>query len=122
MNGTELALAIYTALSAAFGGRVYPQVAPDWTPAPYAVYGAIASAPITTLANGSPIESSRYQLDVWGNTYLEAHTLAESARAAMLAIAYPISVILIMQADQYEPDVKLHRVIQDYSIWNPRSS
>jgi hypothetical protein len=119
---TELTFpdAIYAALSPTLGNKIYPNVAPDGTTTPYAVYGGVGTAPELTLANGIPIDCERIQIDVWGSTYLEARSIAGTIKAALLATPYPIGVILKTETDGYEPDVKLHRVIQEYSFWNPR--
>jgi hypothetical protein len=113
-------IAIKAALDSLFSGRVYPQIAPDSTAPPLAVYSSIASPANTTLNHGVSVENARFQLDVYAATYLEAHDLADSARQAMLAIPAPIVVIFTMQGDETEEDLKLHRVIQEYSIWQPR--
>lgn len=119
---TSTQKAIYSALASTFAGAVYPSVAPDQAAAPYAVYFRVGSAPQNTLNNGQPVRNDRYQIDSWASNYDQAHQLAGAIELAMLAIPYPIGVVLLTEADQYETDVKLHRVIQDYSIWSPRSN
>jgi len=113
--------AIFKALAPIFADKVFPGLAPDSCAPPYAIYDRIASAPENTLANGISIQNERYQIDVWAYTKAECLTLAGHAQAAMRAIPYPLAVSLIMATDQAEPDVKMFRAIQDFSIWHPRS-
>lgn len=119
---TLLSQAVYAALKPVFNSKIYPQIAPDLIVAPYGIYSSPATAPELTLNDGSPIANDHYQVDVYAASYDEAHRLAAAAAAAMLAIPYPISVVFVTQSDAFEPEVKLHRVIQDFSIWNPRSN
>jgi hypothetical protein len=109
---------IVAALQAVFPSAVYPQVAPDQTPAPFAVYTRVPMVPETTLASGIPVRNTRLQVDVYASTYAQAVVLAGSAEAALIALAFPIQVVPLSQADQFEPDVKLHRVLSEYSVWH----
>jgi len=108
--------AVFTALTSLVAGRVHPNVAPDSVVAPYIVYARVASAPETTLANGQPIQQTRLQVDVYDKTYAGVQTLAGQAITALTSA--PVSAVQLLEQDQYEPDVKLHRVILDFSIWH----
>jgi len=107
---------VYTALQSLVSGRVYPQVAPDKPTAPYIVYARVASSPENTLSSGQPIQQTRLQVDIFDKTYAGAIALAEQVIAAMTGAT--VNAIQILEMDQYEPDVKLHRVVHDYSIWH----
>lgn len=107
---------VYTALQSLVGGRVYPNVAPDKPTAPYIVYSRVASSPENTLADGQPIQQTRLQVDIYDKTYAGVQTLAESVLTAMTGAT--VKAIQLLEQDQYEQDVKLHRVIHDYSIWH----
>jgi len=107
---------VFTALSPLVSGRVYPAVAPNNVTVPYIVYLRVASTPENTLADGQPIQQTRLQVDVYDKTYLGAQTLAEQVKTALTAP--PVNAVQILEQDQYEPDVRLHRVIHDYSIWH----
>jgi hypothetical protein len=121
-DATLMQKQIVLALAPIFGVKVYPQIAPDSVAAPYAVYSLITSTPENTLSNGIPIENDRMQIDCYSTTYREAHQLALATRTAMMAIPYPIGVVLKLSSDAYESDTRLHRVIQDFSVWSPRSA
>ena len=111
--------AVVTALQGAFGSSVFAQVAPDQTAGPYAVFTRVSTTPGTTLESGSPLRNTRLQVDVYSKTYAEVISLSAQAETAILALAYPIGAIAISASDDFEPDVKLHRIINEFSIWHP---
>jgi hypothetical protein len=96
--------------------RVFPNIAPGNVPKPYVVYARVSSAPENTLANGSPIDNTRLQVDCFDVTYAGAVQLAEAVKTALAASA--MTHLLLMEQDQFEPDALLHRVILDFSIWH----
>jgi hypothetical protein len=122
MSSTSAQQAMLAALSPLVSGHVYPQIAPDQLPPPYIVYQDVASAPENTLNDGIAIENDRFQVDVFALDYISAHDLADAARVAMLGIAAPIKVVYLTQSGVFEPDLKLHRVMQEFSVWQPRRS
>ena len=94
-------------------GKCYPMVAPEKPVVPYAVYFQVANSPEVTVETRIPIENTRFQVDVYAKTYGQAQTLANDVRTAMMGLkAVPISA-----QDLYEDEVKLYRVLQDFSIW-----
>jgi len=115
---------VYTALAPLVASAVYPGVAPDGTLPPYIVYSRVSSVPENTLDPTQPIQQTRLQVDVYGATYVAAQQLAAAVTAAMLGLntaAGPptgVSVVQVLELDQYEGDIKYHRVIQDYSLWH----
>ena len=116
MSTTPIYTVIVEALNTVLGA-VFPQFAPADTSPPYIVYSVAASAPENTLADGVSIDNLRYQVDVYASTYSDVQRIAKLVRAAMLAIAYPVSVVALSQIDAYESDVRLHRVISEFSVW-----
>ena len=98
--------------------KVYAQIAPDQTDAPFCVYSRVSTIPGNVLDDSIPVRNMRFQVDVYAKTYADAVSLSGQAEAAMLAVALPISVIPISQADQFEADVRLHRVINEFSVWH----
>jgi len=106
---------VWTALSGLAGGRVYAMIAPDTPTAPFIVYQNIANKPEVTLANGTPINNTRIQIDAYAKTYAGAKALADLVTAAMAAASF--TSIPILNTDGYEPETKLFRMIQDFSLW-----
>jgi Protein of unknown function (DUF3168) len=98
------------------GGRVYPNVAPDKPTTPYAVYTRVASVPTNTLADGQPIQQTRLQVDYYATSYSAVQSAALAGQAALLS-AFP-SMTQQLDQDLYEAEVKLHRVMHDYSVWH----
>ena len=121
MVEANVSIPFYTTMLAAlnpiFANQVFPQIAPDNQQAPFAVYQIIASAPSNTLNNGIPIENDLYQVDIYSTTFLEAQSLAASARAAVMA-AKPNTVDRGMGRTLYESGVKSHRVVLEFSTWS----
>jgi hypothetical protein len=94
-------------------GKCYPMVAPEKPPIPYAVYFQVANSPEVTTDNTIPIENTRVQIDVYASTYAQVQQLSGDVRTALLNIG----AVPIMAQDLYEDEVKLFRVMQDFSIW-----
>lgn len=115
MTIEEQVFSVLSAISA-IGTRVYPNVAPDKPTTPYIVYHNIANSPEVTLADGSPINNTRMQIDVYDKTYLAGVKARQADIVAAMAAAGFTNVPLMSQ-DLWEQDVKLHRVQLDYSIW-----
>lgn len=120
MTSTVAQQALISALTSLFSGRVYALVGPDNPTTPYAVYQIVGSAPENTLNQGVTIENDRYQVDIYAPLYQDVHDLGDSARAALIAVAWPLSFVFLTQTDQFESELKLHRVTQDYSTWQNR--
>jgi hypothetical protein len=104
---------LYAALSGIAAGGAFPN-ATRTTPAnPYIVYSTMTT-PENTLANGEVIQHARVQIDVYSLQYEETQSLKDSIKSA-IKTNFPQSVLLLAQ-DLYEDAVKLHRVMQEFSI------
>ena len=105
-------------LASVVSGRLYPMVAPDGAVKPYLVYQRITNTVNNVLAgNGNPpIENTRFQIDVWADSYGSAQATAGAVKAAMLA--WGVQNVQILEADQYEAQTHLYRVLMDYSVWS----
>lgn len=104
---------LFSALGPLVGGRCYPMGgAPDTPVAPYIIYMSVADRPSNTLSNGPAKRNRRIQVDGYVTTFPGIKTLELAIRAAMLPIALEIA-----SQDLYEPVTKLHRTLQEYSIW-----
>ena len=96
--------------------RVYPLVAPDNVALPYIIYHCVASRPETVLSGRTDLVNTRMQVDVYARTYAQA----QSIRAAVgnLMDGWTVQNVLILAAEFFEADTRLHRVSIDYSIWH----
>lgn len=96
--------------------RIYPNVAADKPPRPYIVYTRISSASENVLEGPTSLVNTRVQIDLYADSYVAVQTLASQVDALMQGWA--LQNVSNPAVDQYEPDVLLHRVILDYSIWH----
>lgn len=110
---------LFTLLTGLFSGRVYPNVAPELTAPPYAVYTRVNAQEQNTLdTNGGTGNASatHLQLDVYAATYAAAQASATAVKAALKGWATENTVD--GEQDFYEPDTKLHRVMMNVFTWH----
>lgn len=96
--------------------RVYPQLLPQDCTMPAVRFQRVSTVPQNGLDGHHSLDQVRVQVDSWASDYDDAKTLAAAVRAAM-ALA-PLYALCVMELDDYDPDQSLHRVVQDFSIWN----
>jgi len=60
--------------------RVYPQTLPQGAALPALVYFSVNTPVDYTQQGESAIQTGRYQVECWGETYQDAKTLAEETR------------------------------------------
>lgn len=96
--------------------RVYPQIAPDNVQRPYIVYQRVTENVENVLAGRTGLINTRLQVDVYATTYAQAQQIATAVADLMASWALPN--VSILSQDIYESEVKLHRVMTDYSIWH----
>lgn len=58
------------------------------------------------------------QLDHWGESYESARAVADAFAAALDSPASTIKFYLLSDREDYEPETKLFRVMQEYSCWH----
>lgn len=104
----------YSTNQAVFGGKLYSNVAEEGAVAPYGVFARVVGTPENNLSGYAGITKTVMQLDIWAATHSAALALAAAVRVAMDASA--MQQTCEMEHDFYEPDVKLHRVIQEFTI------
>jgi hypothetical protein len=117
---TTLAEAVWAQISGAgtsAGSRVFPNVIPDNTSLPFVRFHRLHSAQENIVLGGFPsIENTHLQVDSFAIDYAAAIALAKAIETTMYQGTF--RAILLREEDHYEPDVKLHHVVQEYSIWN----
>jgi hypothetical protein len=96
--------------------RVYPQIAPDDVARPYIIYQCITVNSENVLSGRSGLINTRLQVDVYASTYSQAQQIAQAVDALMVTWSFQNVPILVQ--DIFESDVKLHRVMTDFSIWH----
>lgn len=90
-------------------------IAPQNSVLPYITYQRISNQVNNTLANGPSIDNTRMQIDIFASTYASAQTVAQAVTAAMKA--WSVQNVKLLEYDLYESDVRVFRVLMDFSIW-----
>lgn len=115
---TDAAILVKSTLdgaSLASGTRNYCGQARQSPTAPYTVIGRISDIPENTLSSGVIKRNVRLQIDVYAEDYDEAVALQNAIVTVMEAAAF--TNVLLLAQDLYDDDVRLHRVLLDYSLW-----
>lgn len=98
------------------GTRIYPQIAPDKPVKPYIVYQRISANSENVLSGKTNLINTRLQIDCYADTYVAAQALA--AQVDVLMDGWSVQNVSNPAQDAFEPEVRLHRVILDYSVWH----
>lgn len=110
---------LYALLSATIpAASVAIMVAEQGADFPHITFQSIYSTTENVLSgNGNPpIGQTRMQIDVWAKTYAEAQSLSKQVSAALLG--WDAQNVQIGSRDAYQSDVRIYRVILEYSIWH----
>ena len=104
-------------LSSLVDGRVYFGVAPEGAAQPRLVIQTVSSITGFTLAGWDGSSDLTIQLDAWGESFLEALTLAGQAFAAMTTDGADFTTGSADRlADDFENDTKLFSVSWEYTL------
>lgn len=98
------------------GARVSPLTVADGTPRPYITYQRISAQPENVLSGSTGLINTRVQMDIYADTYAQAQSVA--AAVAALMAGWTLQNVSNAASDIYEAEVKLHRVLLDYSVWH----
>jgi len=101
------------AVAALVGNRVRPVHLRQGDPFPAIVYTRISTEPVNDLDGHGGLDNCRFQIDCYSEGYQELRNLAAAVKTAMNAAGH----LQAGDRDLYESDLKLHRVILDFSIW-----
>jgi hypothetical protein len=111
---------LYALLSAGAtdaGTRIYPLTAgPSPVATPYITFQTVAGVPDAVMSGSSGLIKTRMQLDLYATTHALAETL--KAQVEALLAGWSLQNTELSAQDFYEADVKLFRVLLDYSIWH----
>jgi hypothetical protein len=110
---------LVTLLSSVTGGQIFPSDAGENPQVfPYLVYERQPS-PVENVLNGNPpADNTVFVFNCWGRTHAEARAFAAAITPVMRAWVY-LPVQKISDHDIFEADVKMHRVMQEWSVWVP---
>ena len=107
------------AVAALLQDRFHPLVRPEGGALPAATYTLIYADPLANLdgMDGS-LRNIRVQIDTWAQSFSAVVGLADAIRSRMNTAASTFtSVVLPTQFDDYEPDTRLYRRMQEFSCW-----
>ena len=98
-------------------GRVYFGVAPEDAAQPRLIIQTVSGAAGFTLAGWDGSSDLTIQLDAWGESYLQAITLAGQAFTAMTTDDEDFTTGSADRLpDAFESDTKLHSVSWEYTL------
>jgi hypothetical protein len=112
-----------TGVAALIAARIYPLKATQDTAFPCLVYNRIDSVPERVMGMASGLFFARFQIDSWGKSASAVTNLASKVRTSLDGFIGSIlgvdigGVSLLDEADDYDDEVRLYRVIQNFGIW-----
>ena len=110
----ELASALKSSLELA-GVTIRPDLAEQGDGPPYVVFAEIALPEGTYILSGeSSLTPSRYQIDIFAATRLEANALAQAVTSKLEEV---FSAVVLNSQSLFETDTRLRRVLLDLYIW-----
>lgn len=109
-------LASDATVSALVANRIYPVIRAQESAVPAISYQLVSGQRETALRGACVTRNGRFQVDSWARDYPVAKTLAEAVRVALLATSR-FACVPGIELDLPEPDVKLYRVMSEYSLW-----
>ncbi len=112
--------ALHTALSSLVAGRVWPVMFPQ---SPLPTWPAIRYTPVGGTvypdacgAGDGTADDVRVQIDAVAETYVAARDLNQQIRAALMAFSPP-AVPEGPPIFDYDPELRVHRAIQDWTLY-----
>ena len=133
----ELGEALYSKLSgttdltALVSTRIYPRIAPQNTAFPYVIFFQVSNPGYHAMLNDPNINSPRWQISTWAETYSSARAIAKQVKAALrdysgtMGGSSGVSVQRIFYENEVDytdvdPETKAvtHHIAQDYIIWH----
>jgi hypothetical protein len=108
----------------AITARCYPVMIPQNPTCPLILYAKISGPRDHHLEGPSGLANPRMQVEAWDATYGGAKKLAEAIRKALDGYTGIVSGVKIgsclldSERDIYEPELKVHRTIMDFTIWH----
>ena len=97
-------------------GGAWDKTAAQGTLPPYIIWHLVVSPTNVSMDGPSDTQNARVQIDAFARTGAETEMLGMSIAAAMAAATF--KNVPKSSQDFYEPEVKLHRISMDYSLWS----
>lgn len=97
--------------------QIYPLTLPKGVTLPAIAYTVITSIPQgDLLGHDKGLWLNRVQIDCYGNTYDEAHAVADAVKAALPNAGDTLKCILLNETDLFEEQKRAPRVSMDFSV------
>ncbi len=116
MQVREALYAVLKAIPALSKMPIRPLVAQPADKPPYVVYTQISGQRVKSLAGDSGLANPHIQIDVYAADIVLAGDLQKAIRDAVLASPV-LGAVHLDEGDGYEPEAKLYRCRQDFSLW-----
>ena len=111
---------LYSVLSA-LCPRTFPDFAPASTARPYITWQQIGGQSLRFLDNTAADKRHvEVQVNVWGNSRLEATTLARQIEDALCAAAVFVATPASEPVSDFDADIPVYGTRQDFSIYATR--
>jgi hypothetical protein len=117
----NIGVALQNALAGLVAGRVYPVRLPDEPVFASIRYSDVTTNYFTTLCGQSNLSESRYRLDVFATTIIEAEQIAASIQSIMRGNPSGFQNVPLGAFDGYEPAIAIYRKTLDFQIWEAQS-
>jgi len=113
-------LSTHAGLIALVGARIYPLVAPEGVAKPFVIYQRISTGGPHTMGTDPPLESPRFQVSAYGDTYSSAKTVAVQILAALQDYTNATIQRSFYEnaTDIYEPGTFLYHIPADFIVWH----
>lgn len=109
---------IVSAIEGIVGGRLYPDVAPEETPRPYATYQAVGGHAINYVEPTVPgKQNARVQVSVWADTRLAASDVGKQIEDALRGCLALQTTVLTARRSLYDTETSLRGCMQDFDFW-----
>ena len=117
-------LTTHAGTAALVGTRVWPLVMPQGGKLPAIVYQKVSDVRVYSHDGDSDLIRSRFQVGCYAKNYddvkaLEIQVVDALSGYADRTLETPVEASFMdMAFDDYEPDVKIYRVVIDFRIWH----
>ncbi|MGH7785088.1 MAG: hypothetical protein ACREO5_14770 [Candidatus Binatia bacterium] len=115
---------IISALSGVAGDRIYPEAAPESIDLPMVIYVRKLREPLMTLGGPSGDVQSEFIFECYAKSKMEALTVADDVRTAILAAMdaspalLPIQYETQVSTEDYLPEVMEYMEPVGFSFWH----
>lgn len=116
-------LAAVSAVSSLVGDRIRPLKLEQQTTYPAVLYRRVSARPVSTMGEDDALTGTLYEVESWAETQADAVDLARKVRAALArwgGIAGGVTVQQVFFESEihfYDPELRVHRISQDYAVW-----